>query len=265
MRELDPYKQHIIDFYGARTNYDNDYTYRRAIPLVELAQLQQGQRVLDIATGTGIVAIAAAQIVGSDGQVTGVDICPGMLEQARRKIEAANLQIELIEADADYLEFEEESFDAILCTSAIALLKDIPATLRNWYGWLKPGGLMGFTCYSEASHFTPLIAKVSAKQGISLPNLHEPLGSPQKCRQLLQQTGFQDVKVKIEQFGSYLSLSDAKERWNGDWLHPNNPFTQLSQEQMGQLKAEYREAVARLSTERGVWYDITTFFVTGRK
>ena len=148
---------------------------------------------------------------------------------------------------------------------AIALLSDIPATLQNWYGWLKLGGLVGFTCYSETSHFTPLIAKVCAKQGISLLNLHEPLGSPQKCRQLLQQVGFQDVKVKTEQFGSYLSLSEAKGRWNGDWLHPNNPFIQRSQKQIAQLKAEYREAVQLLSTEQGVWYDITTFFVTGRK
>ena len=148
---------------------------------------------------------------------------------------------------------------------ATALLKDISATLQNWYGWLKPGGLVGFTCYSETSHFTPLIAKVCAKRGFSLPNFHEPLGSPQKCRQLLQRVGFQDVKVKTEQFGSYLSLGEAKGRWNGDWLHPNNPLTKLSHEQIEQLKAEYREAVERLSTERGVWYDITTFFVTGRK
>ena len=123
---LTEYKQQVTDFFDSRTNYDNDFTYRRAIPLVELAQLQKGQTVLDVATGTGIVAIAAANIVGTEGKVVGVDISPGMLSQARRKIEAAGIQnIELIETDADYLNFGDQSFDAILCSSSIATDKGI--------------------------------------------------------------------------------------------------------------------------------------------
>ncbi len=95
---------------SCRTNYDNDLTVCRAIPLVELAQLQKGQTVLDVATGTGIVAIAAANIVGTKGKVVGVDISSGMLSQARRKIEAAGIQnIKLIETDADYLNFGDQS------------------------------------------------------------------------------------------------------------------------------------------------------------
>ncbi len=129
---LNEYKQEIRAFYDARTNYDNDFTYRRAIPLVELAQLQPGQHILDVATGTGIVAIAAAEKVGSEGKVIGVDFTPGMLEQARRKIAAAGLQnIELIEADAEAINFNDESFDAIFCATAIVLLSDIPAALGN--------------------------------------------------------------------------------------------------------------------------------------
>jgi protein-L-isoaspartate(D-aspartate) O-methyltransferase len=86
------YKQEVIDFFNSRTSYDNDYTIRRTLPLLELAQLQKGQKVLDLATGTGIIAIAAAQIVGSEGKVIGVDFSSGMLEQARRKIEELGLQ-----------------------------------------------------------------------------------------------------------------------------------------------------------------------------
>ncbi|EHC18876.1 protein-L-isoaspartate(D-aspartate) O-methyltransferase [Fischerella thermalis JSC-11] len=67
------YKQEVINFFNSRTSYDNDYTIRRTLPLLELVHLQKGQKVLDIATGTGIIAIAAAQIVGSEGKVIGVD------------------------------------------------------------------------------------------------------------------------------------------------------------------------------------------------
>ncbi|MEL7522280.1 MAG: hypothetical protein AAGJ80_11825, partial [Cyanobacteria bacterium J06553_1] len=66
------YKQTVVSFFDGRTSYDNDVTIRRALPLLEMIALEPGQRVLDIATGTGIIAIAAAQAVGSTGRVTGV-------------------------------------------------------------------------------------------------------------------------------------------------------------------------------------------------
>lgn len=268
-RQTNPneYKQEIIAFYDARTNYDNDFTYRRAIPLVELAQLQPGQHILDVATGTGIIAIAASERVGSEGKVVAVDFTPGMLEQARRKITASGLQnIELIEADAESINFEDERFDAIFCATAIVLLSDIPTALHNWYRWLKNGGLVAFSCWSETSFFTPVITKVCAKYGFFVPNLHEPLGTPEKCRTLLQQIGFQDIEIKTEQFGSYLSLDDAKNFWQGKWLHPNgHPLFRLSDEKIEQLKAEFRAEIETIATDKGVWHEITAFFVTGRK
>lgn len=264
---LNEYKQEIITFYEARTDYDNDFTYRRAIPLVELAHLQPGQHILDIATGTGIVAIAAAERVGATGKVIGVDFTPGMLNQARRKITATGLQnIELIEADAESIDFEDEQFDTIFCATAIILLSDIPSALYNWYRWLKNGGFVAFSCWLETSFFTPVITKVCAKYGFSLPNLHESLGTPDKCYTLLQEIGFKDIEIKTEQFGSYLSLDEAKNFWQGTWLCPNgHPLLHLSNEQIEQLKAEFRTEVEALVTDKGVWQEKTTFFVRGKK
>ncbi|MBE9127683.1 MULTISPECIES: class I SAM-dependent methyltransferase [unclassified Coleofasciculus] len=264
---LNEYKQEIRAVYDARTNYDNDFTYRRAIPLVELAQLQPGQQVLDIATGTAIVAIAAAEKVGSKGKVIGVDFSTSMLKQARRKIAATGLQnIELIEADAETITFEDEQFDAIFCATAIVLLSDIPAALRNWHRWLKSGGIVAFSCWSTTSFFTPVIMKVCAKYGFELPNLHELLGSPEKCYTFLQEIGFKNIDIKTEQFGSYLSLDDAKNYWKGTWLCSNgHPLLHLPNEQIEQLKAEFKAEVEKLATYQGIWHDITTFFVIGRK
>ncbi|MGB5962171.1 MAG: methyltransferase domain-containing protein [Coleofasciculaceae cyanobacterium] len=276
MTILNPYQQEIKAFYDARTSYDNDFTHRRAIPLVELAQLQPGQQILDVATGTGIIAIcasqqllaiAAAEKVGNKGKVIGVDFSPGMLNQARQKISAAGLQnIELIEADAETISFEVASFDAIFCATAIVLLKDIPTALRNWYNYLKPGGIVAFSCWSETSFFTPVIMKVCAKYGFDLPNLHELLGSPERCHDLLQEIGFQNIAIKTEQFGKYLSLDDAKKYWKGTWLCANgHPLLQLSTEQIEQLQAEFHAEIEKLVTDKGVWHETTTFFVTGRK
>jgi len=266
MTILNEYKQEILDFYQARTSYDNDFTYRRAVPLVELAHLQPGQHILDVATGTGIIAIAASEIV-AEGKVIGVDFTPGMLEQARRKIEAAGLEnIELIEADAEAIAFEEERFDAIFCATAIVLLSNIPAALQNWYRWLKNGGVVAFSCWSTTSFFTPVITKVCAKYGFSLPNLHEPLGNHEKCYSLPQEIGFHDISIKTEQYGSYLSLDEAKNYWKGKWLYANgHPLLHLSEAQIEQLKAEFQVEIETLATEQGVWHENTTFFVIGKK
>ncbi len=259
------YKQEVIDLFNSRTSYDNDYTIRRALPLLNLVSLQKKQKVLDLATGTGIIAIAAAQSMG-EGKVIGVDFSSGMLAQAQKKIEELGLQnIELIEADAEYIDFDDESFDVIFCSTAIVYFRDIPAALRKWYRFLKKGGVLAFSCCSEESCEAPRIIATCAKHGISPFNINEPTGTPQKCQNLLGEAGFQDVEVKTEQFGFYRSLEQAKQ-WNGGWFHPReNPLLQVSSKQMEELKAEYRKEIEAMTTEEGVWYEHMAFFVTAHK
>jgi ubiquinone/menaquinone biosynthesis C-methylase UbiE len=112
--KLNDYKQEIADLYSRRSQmYDNsDWHSRIAHRLVEYAQITPGQHVLDIATGTGHVAIASAQIVGSEGRVIGVDISTGMLDQARRKVQALGLtNVAFQLADAESLNFPANSFE----------------------------------------------------------------------------------------------------------------------------------------------------------
>ena len=99
--KLEPYKQQVADYFNARSNYDgSDFANRRANCFLELLPLKKGYKVLDIATGTGLIAIPAAEIVGIQGKVVGVDIAAVLLKQAQDKINKLNLiNIELIEAD----------------------------------------------------------------------------------------------------------------------------------------------------------------------
>lgn len=260
------YKQEVIDFFNSRTTYDNDYTIGRALPLLDLVPLQKKQKVLDLATGTGIIAIPAAQMVGNEGKVIGVDFSSGMLTQAQKKIDEFNLQnIELIEADAEYIDFDDESFDIIFCSTAIVYFRDIPAALSKWYRFLKKGGVVAFSCCSEESCEALRIISTCAKYNISLFNINEPTGTPEKCRNIIAEAGFKDIKVKSQQFGFYRSLEQVKQ-WNGGWFHPReNPLLQVSSEQMAELKAEYCQQIEALSTEQGIWYEHMAFFVTARK
>jgi protein-L-isoaspartate(D-aspartate) O-methyltransferase len=104
------YKREVIDFFNSRTSYDNEYTIQRSLPLLELIPFQAGQKVLDLATGTGIIAIAAGISVGTEGEVIAVDFSSGMLTQAQKKIDELGLQnIQLVEADAEYIDFDTDS------------------------------------------------------------------------------------------------------------------------------------------------------------
>ena len=111
MIESDSYKQQVTAFFDQRTQYDNNFTYNRAIKLLECIPLFSGEKILDVATGTGIIAIAASETVGNTGTVIGVDISQVMLEQARKKIAEAKINnIQLIESDIDNIDFPENSF-----------------------------------------------------------------------------------------------------------------------------------------------------------
>ncbi|HBE33081.1 MAG TPA: methyltransferase [Cyanobacteria bacterium UBA11369] len=271
--KLDQYKQQIADLYSRRSDtYDQSEWHQQiAHRLVEYAQIGRGQQVLDMATGTGMVAIEAAQIVGDEGRVIAVDISTGMLEQLKRKIETLKLNnIEIMLADAEALELTENSCDRILCSSALIWLMDIPATLRIWHQFLKPGGIIGFHGFADTAFIGGVIQKqVLKKYGVSLI-YNDITGTAEKCHNLLQQAGFEGIEVKTEQYGNYISLEQAKQMWIANPNSPTpglltNPLSQLSPPQLEQAKAEFDAELQTLVTEQGIWNDITIYFTLGRK
>ena len=232
------YKQEIIDFYNARTNYDNETTLNRAIVLFDYATPCPGQSVLDVATGTGNIALKAAQKVDTSGSVIGIDIATELLKIAQQKIQAENLSnVRLIKVDAEAYQPEADKFDAIYCSYAIVLFPNIPKILENWYRCLKFGGFIAFTCSSENSYLAFSIVEACAKNGITLPNLHEPLGTPERIQHLLTQAKFDQIEIHPRQMGTYLSLEKVQSRWNGQfWLHIDNPLRELTPQKICQSK-----------------------------
>lgn len=264
---MNEYKQQIVDFYDGRDDYDNEFTCNRALSLLELVALESGQTILDLATGTGFIALEAAKKVGNQGQVIGIDFSPQMLKRCKNKINAAGLtNIELKYADIDHLDFTVSSFDAIFCSSAIVLFSDIVKTLENCLKWLKSDGLIAFSVYSQESFFTPVIIKVCHQLGYDLPNIHNLLGTPTKCQTILTNIGYREIKINKKQFGKYLTMAEAQKWWQGNWLHPQyHPLLKLDIQQREELKALFSSEVAKLVTDKGVWAESTMFIVSGQK
>lgn len=266
------YKQQIADYFNRRTNYDQEGDFHPIVAhhLIQGADIQPGQHILDIATGTGLVAIEAAQIVGNSGSVVGVDLSEGMLRRSHSKITAAGLtNIELKQADIETIDFPHNRFDRIFCCCGIPYIPNIPQNLRRWHNFLKPGGIIAITGIAETAFIlSNLLIKIAETYGLNLPSWSEETATPEKCRHLLQTAGFEQIQVTEEQFGQYLNLEAAQNLWE---MILNNPLTQmnfvqhLNSEQLKAAKAQYLAELETLVTEQGIWNDLTIYYMIGRK
>ena len=108
--------------------YDQDDVHHRVASLLAAgADIRPGFQVLDIATGTGLLALQAARQVGPAGAVVGIDVSAGMLAEAKRKAEAACLQtLRFMLADAERLDLPRASFDCVFCSSGLVLIRTSP-------------------------------------------------------------------------------------------------------------------------------------------
>jgi ubiquinone/menaquinone biosynthesis C-methylase UbiE len=131
-----------------------------AADLVERAVPKPGERVLDVACGTGIVARLAAAAMGAD-HVAGLDINKGMLAVARSRSAGSGLTIEWHEASALDLPFQDSSFDLILCQLGLQFFPDQPRALREMIRVLVPDGRLAFSVFTAIER-TPLTNALAA-------------------------------------------------------------------------------------------------------
>jgi enediyne biosynthesis protein CalE5 len=129
--------------------------------LVELAELEPGSRVLDIATGIGEPAVTVARKVSSSGYVLATDISSQMLSIAKQRAISLGLEnvIEFKEGDAETISLPTSAFDAVLCRWGLMLLSDFRTGLSNIYGSLADGGRLVFAVWSSAEK-VPFISMV---------------------------------------------------------------------------------------------------------
>jgi SAM-dependent methyltransferase len=171
--------------------------------LVELAGLRAGNRVLDIATGSGEPALTAARAVGPSGRVVAVDMSPGMLAIARERIDAARLNnVDLVESDAESLKLDAHSFDAVVCRWGLMFMPDLDGVLRGIHRALKPGGHFATAVWSFADK-APMcgLARDAIRKITGIvppPNAPDPtnLADTSILERALTAAGFRDVAIE---------------------------------------------------------------------
>jgi arsenite methyltransferase len=108
-----------------------------------LGRLDPGERVADLGCGAGTDSLVAAQMVGPEGHVTGIDMTPEMLAKARAAAEELGAEnVDFVECEIERLPFEAESIDVVISNGVIDLVPDKDAVFAEIYRVLRPGGRM---------------------------------------------------------------------------------------------------------------------------
>jgi ubiquinone/menaquinone biosynthesis C-methylase UbiE len=116
--------------------------------LVDAARLAAGERVLDLACGTGVVARIAAQRAGPAGRVTGVDLNAGMISVARSLPAPQGARVEWLEGSALAIPLPDASVDAVLCQQGLQFFPDKALALREMRRVLDRGGRLALSVWS---------------------------------------------------------------------------------------------------------------------
>jgi enediyne biosynthesis protein CalE5 len=173
---------------------------RQSAKLVELAGLQPGASVLDVGGGYGEPSLTAARVVGPRGKVVCTDISPEMLAVGQERATAAGLSnVEFVTCDAENLEFDNESFDAVLSRATLMFLPDVAGTLQRLRNLLKPEGRFAASVWGAQPdvQFSAAFPVILHELGLPPPPNGRPgafaLSDPKKLAALVAEAGFRGV------------------------------------------------------------------------
>jgi cytochrome P450/precorrin-6B methylase 2 len=171
--------------------------------LVELAGIERGQGLLDLACGTGIVARTAAPILGPEGRIVALDLRPGMLAAARALPAPEGVPIEWVERDAQETGLPDASFDHIICQAGLQFFPDPGKALAEAWRMLKPGGRLTVLVWQDLEK-QGLLHAMSGPEfaalkplGVTWDDFNQAfaMGDPEELRALLNGAGFRQIET----------------------------------------------------------------------
>lgn len=210
----------------------------------DLVAAKPGERVLDVACGTGALACVALERVGDQGRVIGLDPNPDMLSVARRK----TAKIDWREGRAESLPFPDESFDAVVSQFGLMFFEDRPAAFREMMRVLRPGGRLAVAVCDAVEHspgysaFADLLHRLFGPEVANAFRAPFVLGDPDKLMSICATAGIADAKISrhhgLVRFASVEALVSTERAcvWTLGGILDDAQFAELLREAQPALK-----------------------------
>ncbi|MEQ1805621.1 MAG: methyltransferase domain-containing protein [Burkholderiaceae bacterium] len=181
--------------------------------LLTCAALMPGERVLDVACGTGLVSLAAAASVGPHGHVHGVDLSGHMVGAAQQRAADRGIaHTSFTRMDGEALDFPDASFDVVMCALGLMYMPDPAQAVREMRRVLRPGGRLGLSVWGERSRcgWSAVFEIVDAEVASEVCPLFFRLGQQDTLAHLCADAGFDIVEQRrIESTLAYVDADEA--------------------------------------------------------
>jgi len=274
--KLDAHKSSVAKAYGlASGGYNNPalrFFSQGAECLVDFAGVLPGQKILDVASGTGRAAFyAGRKVTSSQGSVIGIDIAEEMVNLANAHANSlADCNVRFLLMDGEHTDFSDSEFDVVICSYGVFFLLEMANGIKEWKRIAKDGGWVSLSAFGETA-FQPqsdLFENGIRQFGPVIPDRKRPFGwqrltQPSQLTTLLEEGGLINVEVREVKIG-YL-LRDPEEWWDICWNSGfRGPLAQLNTQNLQRFKEEHLREIETLRGRDGIFFDGTTFLARGQ-
>lgn len=240
-----------------------------AADLVQRADLDDGDRLLDVACGTGVIPRAANRTGVSLGRLTGLDMTPGMLEVASRVADEDGTA-EWIEGDATAMPFEDESFDVLTCQQGLQFFPDREAGIREFRRVVAPGGRALVACWTgleDQPAFRAFLEAAAslAPELVSVGEAPFTLGSADELSAHFEDAGFAQVEVvRVEHDAEFDSASEF-ERAFAEGSPVAIALAEIEPDKVAAIREAARRALEPFGSESGFRAPMATHIAVARR
>ncbi len=239
--------------------------------LLGLAEPGPGERVLDVACGSGIVARRAAQRVGSSGTVVGLDINEGMLEAARKASSDVRPAIEWQRGDATDMPLADGAFDVVFCQQGLQFFPDRPAAFGEMYRVLVPNGRLSLSVLRSIEHnpgyrlLAEALERHVGQDAGAMMRSPFPSLSADELRDLITDAGFREVRIFLGIGPVRYPSAEEFVRWEGASSPLAGPIGALRDDVRTALIQDVSEALRTYTDDDGIVFPTESYLTVARR
>jgi len=225
---------------------------------------QQNHKILDLACGTGHVALSACQTLHT-GRITAIDLSERMIDKADEKIKHLGIKnIDLYDMDAENLAFKSDFFDHVVCAYGLPFFNDPIKALKDCQRVTHKGGKIVFAVWGKSA-FNPLLpllkTQLKAQKLDTFIQAADVGMDAQQLQTLFKQAGLNNAHIQTHQMG--YRLQRKADSWDVIYnSHLRIALSALSPQNQTQFKLAFIDSSETYQNEAGLWLDMETHFIS---